>query len=81
MEKENIGQEVTRKTKSIVKKIAIVAVVLGVAIFAFVYWTTYDDGVIAGKVLRISKKGVIFTDSHVCTRAVFSTSLTNKNIS
>ncbi len=60
MENENFGQKVTRKTKSIVKKIAIVAVVLGVAIFAFVYWATYDDGVIAGKVLRISKKGVIF---------------------
>ena len=28
--------------------------------FCFLYWGTYEDGVMAGKVLRISEKGVMF---------------------
>jgi hypothetical protein len=60
MENENFGQKVKRKTKSILKKILIVAIVVGLAVFAFFYWATYEDGVMAGKVLRISKKGVVF---------------------
>jgi len=31
-----------------------------VAIGAFLYWGTYEEGVMAGKVIRISQKGVIF---------------------
>jgi hypothetical protein len=60
MENENLGQKALRKTKSFVKKALIVALLLGIATFAFLYWATYESGVMAGKVLRISEKGVIF---------------------
>ncbi len=43
-----------------IKRFLIVALILFVAIAAFMYWGTYEEGVMAGKVLRISKKGVIF---------------------
>ncbi|RPH33293.1 MAG: 6-phosphogluconate dehydrogenase [Bacteroidales bacterium] len=38
----------------------IIALIAFIAIAAFMYWGTYEEGVMAGKVLRISKKGVIF---------------------
>ena len=60
MENESFGQRATRKTKSFLKKALIAVIVLGLAVLAFLYWATYDEGVLAGKVLRISKKGVIF---------------------
>ncbi len=43
-----------------IKRFLIIAFILFVAIAAFMYWGTYEEGVMAGKVLRISKKGVIF---------------------
>lgn len=33
---------------------------VGAAVFSFYYWGVYDEGVRAGVVLRISKKGMIF---------------------
>ena len=60
MENENFGQKVKRKTKSFLKKFLAVVLILGIAIFSFLYWASYDTGVMAGKVLRISKKGLIF---------------------
>ena len=60
MENESFGQKVKRKTRSIMKKILILLVVLGIAIFSFLYWGTYETGVMAGKVLRVSEKGMIF---------------------
>jgi len=42
-------------------RIIIILVLLGgVITFSFLYWGTYEDGVIAGKILRISEKGVMF---------------------
>jgi len=46
--------------KRIVKKVIIFLVIAGLMVLAFLYWATYEDGVMAGKVLRISQKGVIF---------------------
>jgi hypothetical protein len=60
MENENFGQRVKRKTISIVKRILIIALILGIALFAFLYFVTFEKGVMAGKVLRISEKGVLF---------------------
>ncbi len=60
MENENFGQKALRKTKSFVKKLLITVLVVGIATLAFLYWATYENGVMAGKVLRISEKGVIF---------------------
>jgi len=59
-EKETFTQKLKRKTKSIVKKILLTLVVLIIAVFSFLYWGTYESGVMAGKVLRISQKGVLF---------------------
>jgi len=60
MENESFGQRAKRKTKSFIKRALIVIVVVGILILSFLYFATYDDGVMAGKVLRISKKGVMF---------------------
>lgn len=60
MENENFGQKVKRKTKSFLKKVLAVVLILGIIIFSFLYWATYETGIMAGKVLRISEKGMIF---------------------
>ena len=49
-----------KTTKKIVKRVIIVAIVLGIGLFAFLYWGVYERGVMAGKVLRITQKGFIF---------------------
>lgn len=60
MESNSFGSRV----KSTAKKVGVIAivaiVVVGFAVFSFYYWGTYDEGVRAGMVLRISKKGMIF---------------------
>ena len=38
----------------------IASLIVGVGVFSFYYWGVYEDGVMAGKILRISKKGVVF---------------------
>ena len=60
MNEENLGQRVVRKTKSFLKKLAITLFLLLLATFSFLYWATYENGVMAGKVIRISEKGVVF---------------------
>ncbi len=60
MNEENLGQRVVRKTKSFLKKLLITIVVLALAVFSFLYWATYENGVMAGKVIRVSEKGIIF---------------------
>jgi hypothetical protein len=44
----------------ILKRILIVGIVLAVAILAFLYWGSYENGEMAGRVLRISEKGFVF---------------------
>jgi hypothetical protein len=42
-------------------KITIITIILILAgVFAFMYWGVYESGVMAGKVLRITEKGVMF---------------------
>ena len=60
MENETFGQKAKRKTKSFMKKLMLVIIVLGIAVFSFMYWGTYENGIMAGKVLRITQKGMIF---------------------
>ena len=60
MENETLASRVANTAKKIVKRIIILAVVIGLVIFAFLYWGVYERGVMAGKVLRITQKGVIF---------------------
>lgn len=49
-----------RKFRRIFRTTLIFLIILLMAIFAFLYWGTYDQGVRAGTVVRVSKKGMIF---------------------
>src|SRR5579871_299037 len=60
MENETFLQRAGRTTKKIVKRIVIAAIIIGIGVFAFLYWGVYERGVMAGKVLRVTEKGVIF---------------------
>jgi hypothetical protein len=60
MENQSFGSKAKSVAKKIVISIIIIAVVAGASIFSFYYWGVYDEGVRAGVVLRISKKGVVF---------------------
>ncbi len=60
MENESFGQRIARITKKIVKRIIILIVVLGAFLLAFLYWGVYERGVMAGKVLRVTQKGMLF---------------------
>jgi hypothetical protein len=54
----------TQKSKKMLRKfyritlVVLVAAVIGV--FSFYYWGVYETGVMAGKVLRVTQKGLIF---------------------
>ena len=60
METQTFGQRVKRTTRKVVRIFIITLVIVVVGGFCFLYWGTYEDGVMAGKVLRISEKGVMF---------------------
>lgn len=60
METQTFGQRVKRTSKKVLR-IFIIILVLAIAVtFGFLYWGTYEDGVMAGKILRISEKGMMF---------------------
>lgn len=44
----------------IVKRILLIALVLGIGTLAFLYYGVYERGVMAGKVLRVTEKGMVF---------------------
>jgi hypothetical protein len=60
MEEQSFGQKVKKTTRKVVKVIVLLALIVGIAWFSFLYWGVYDEGVRAGNVLRISKKGMLF---------------------
>ncbi len=60
MENETLGQRVAKTTKKIMKRMVILTALIGAVILSFLYWGVYERGVMAGKVLRLSQKGVIF---------------------
>jgi hypothetical protein len=60
METQGFGERVKRTSKKIMKIFLFSVLIVGLAVFSFMYWATYEDGVMAGKVLRISQKGVAF---------------------
>lgn len=57
---EDFGTRAKRTGKKILRIILITIVVVGAAVFSFLYWGEYEDGVMAGKVLRVSQKGYLF---------------------
>jgi hypothetical protein len=60
MESQTFGERVKRNTKTIVRRLLLILLILGIGTFAFLYWGTYENGVMAGKILRISQKGILF---------------------
>ena len=60
METHSFGQRVKRTTKKIVRIFIITLIIVVIGGFSFLYWGTYEDGVMAGKILRVSEKGVLF---------------------
>ena len=60
MEQESLLSRTARATKKIVKRILIVALLIGIAVLSFLYWGVYERGIWAGKVLSVSEKGMVF---------------------
>lgn len=60
MENSTLLQRLAATTMKIIKRILFIALVLGLAVLSFMYWGTYEKGIMAGKVLRVTEKGVIF---------------------
>jgi len=42
------------------KRFLAIVLLIGAGVLAFLYWGTYEEGVMAGKVLRITQKGILF---------------------
>jgi hypothetical protein len=53
------------KFKSFMKKFLGIVILLGAGILAFLYWGTYENGVMAGKVLSVSERGFLFKTHEV----------------
>lgn len=60
METNSFGERVKRTSKKILRIIITAILIVGIAAISFMYWATYESGVMAGKILRISEKGVVF---------------------
>lgn len=60
MQHESFGAQIARTTRRVIRFATIAAVILAVGFLCLAYWGVYDEGVRAGTVLRISKKGMIF---------------------
>ncbi|HNP95981.1 MAG TPA: hypothetical protein PKJ63_10145 [Cyclobacteriaceae bacterium] len=44
----------------ILKRILVISLIIGIAVLSFAYWGVYENGVMAGKVLRVTEKGILF---------------------
>ena len=42
------------------KKFLAIVILVGLAVLAFLYWGTYENGVMAGKVLSVTERGFLF---------------------
>ncbi len=60
MEQEGFVKKTVRSTVKWVKRLLLIALVLGLGVLAFAYYGVYEKGTMAGKVLRITEKGVLF---------------------
>jgi len=60
MQPESFTQKAGRTAKRVVRWIIGILVVVLIAVFSFYYWGVYEKGVMAGRVLRITEKGVMF---------------------
>lgn len=60
MNDETFFQRVKSKSGKVFKRFLLILFVVFAILFSFLYWGSYESGVMAGKVLRISEKGVVF---------------------
>jgi hypothetical protein len=60
METLSLSQRIKGTAKRIVKITFITLLILGIAFLSFMYWGVYDEGIRAGTILRVSKKGMLF---------------------
>jgi len=60
MQYQTFGEQVAQTTRRVIKITLITVVLVALAFLCLAYWGVYDEGVRAGTVLRISKKGMIF---------------------
>lgn len=60
MESDSFIKKTARTTIKIIKRILLIALALGIATLAFLYFGVYERGVMSGKVLRITEKGMVF---------------------
>ena len=60
MENQNFFQSAAGTIIKLIKRMFIIALLIGIAVFIFNYYGVYERGVMAGKVLRITEKGVLF---------------------
>lgn len=60
METLTLGQRIKSTAKRVVKILLTIILVTGLGFVSFMYWGVYDEGVRAGTILRISKKGMLF---------------------
>ena len=49
-----------QKLLSFMKKFLAIVLLIGAAVLAFLYWGTYETGVMAGKVLSVTERGFLF---------------------
>lgn len=60
METLTLTQRIKGTAKRILRITLLTLLILGITILSFMYWGVYDDGIRAGTILRISKKGMVF---------------------
>lgn len=60
MESTGFWQRTLQKTQRVAKRIFFISIFIGLATLAFLYWGVFERGVMAGKVLRITEKGILF---------------------
>jgi hypothetical protein len=60
MNQESFAQRSKKMFRKVYRIILVIVLLVGLGIFSFYYWGVYETGVMAGKVLRITQKGVVF---------------------
>jgi hypothetical protein len=60
MELENVFQRARRATVKILKRTLFILILLTIAVGTYLYFGVYERGVMAGRVLRVTEKGVLF---------------------
>lgn len=57
---QTFGSRAKKTGMKILKITALVFIVIAIVVFSFFYWGVYERGVMAGKILRVSEKGMVF---------------------